>query len=429
MRAPKRLLALRGDDLLVERVRAGDPTAFEVLYERHVAGLLGFCRHMLGDSGEAEDAVQQTFAAAHADLLRSPREINLKPWLYTIARNRCVSVLRARRDHPDPEPEVSTDGLSEQVQQRADLREMVADINDLPQDQRAALVLSELGDLRQAEVAEVLGCEVSNVKGLVFRARAGLAERRDARAAPCEEIRAELASARRGGLRRGRLRHHLKACPGCAAYLEDVRRQRKMLAMVLPVVPSAGLKEAVLAATGLGGGGAAAGGAAAGGGLALFGSGSTAAKLAVAGALTAGVGVAGPPAVERVTQAGDDSPPAVKPAAVRPAFKPAVAAGPPAGTAAPARSRGASPPGRARRVRRRGAGTPAETAPGRSRAQTAPGQLKKNGSPGAARRVPARPAPQGSRPAAPPGQARRLVTPQRVTGKAGAPGQARAKSK
>ena len=266
MRAPKRLLALRGDDVLVERVRAGDPTAFEVLYERHVPGLLSFCRHMLGDAGEAEDAVQQAFAAAHADILRSPREINFKPWLYTIARNRCVSVLRVRRDEPDPDPEVSTEGLSEQVQQRADLREMVADINDLPQDQRAALVLSELGDLSQAEVAEVLGCGVSNVKGLVFRARAGLSERRDARAAPCEEIRAELASARRGGLRRGRLRHHLKACPGCAAYLEDVRRQRRMLAVVLPVIPSAGLKETVLAATGIGGGGAAAGGAAAGGG-------------------------------------------------------------------------------------------------------------------------------------------------------------------
>jgi len=428
VRAPKRLLALRSDDLLVERVRAGDPTAFEVLYERHVAALLAFCRHMLGDAGEAEDAVQQTFAAAHADLLRSPREIKLKPWLYTIARNRCVSVLRARRDQPDPDPEVSTEGLSEQVQQRADLREMVADINDLPQDQRAALVLSELGDLSQAEVAEVLGCEVSNVKGLVFRARAGLSERRDARAAPCEEIRAELASARRGGLRRGRLRHHLKACPGCAAYLEDVRRQRRMLAAVLPVIPSVGLKDAVLAATGIGGGGAAAGGAAAGGGLALFGSGSTAAKLAVAGALTAGVGVAGPPVVERVTEGKDDSPPAVAPAAERPAVKPGGTV-PPAGSAAPAKSRGADPPGRARRVRRHGAGTPAETAPGRSRSQTAPGQQKKNGSSGVGKMAPARPAPRRSRPATPPGQAQRLESPAPANGKADAPGQVRAKSK
>ena len=215
MRAPKRLLALRGDDLLVERVRAGDPSAFEVLYERHVAGLLGFCRHMLGDRRRGRGCRPADLRRrARATSSAAQREINLKPWLYTIARNRCVSVLRARRDQPDADPEVSTDGLSEQVQQRADLREMVADINDLPQDQRAALVLSELGDLSQAEVAEVLGCEVSNVKGLVFRARAGLSERRDAREAPCEEIRAELASARRGGLRRGRLRHHLKACPG-----------------------------------------------------------------------------------------------------------------------------------------------------------------------------------------------------------------------
>ncbi len=100
-RGPKRLLALRGDEHLVERLRRGDETAFEVIYERHVHGLLSFCRHMLGSREEAEDAVQQAFAAAHRDLLRDDREIRLKVWLYAIARNRCVSMLRARREQPE----------------------------------------------------------------------------------------------------------------------------------------------------------------------------------------------------------------------------------------------------------------------------------------------------------------------------------------
>jgi DNA-directed RNA polymerase specialized sigma24 family protein len=94
----KRLLALAPDERLVEQIRRGNERAFEVVYERYGSAILSFCRHMLGAQEEAEDAVQHTFAAAYHDLLRDEREIKLKPWLYTIARNRCLSVLRARRD-------------------------------------------------------------------------------------------------------------------------------------------------------------------------------------------------------------------------------------------------------------------------------------------------------------------------------------------
>ena len=300
-RTPKRLLALRGDDHLVARVRAGDEGAFEVAYERHAASILSFCRHMLSDAQEAEDAVQQVFLSAHRDLLRDEREIRLKPWLYAIARNRCLSILRARRERADGDPELLTAGLADEVQHRADLRELVADLHDLPEDQRAALVLTEIGDLSHAEVAEVLGRGTANVKGLVFRARSGLIERRDARDAPCEEIRVELANARHGALRRGRLRHHLTACPGCSAYLEDVRRQRRMMALVLPVVPSIGLKRSVLAGVMGGGGGSAAGGgglAATGLGAALPATGGLAAKVAVVGVLAGSAGVAGEAALD-----------------------------------------------------------------------------------------------------------------------------------
>ncbi len=300
-RTPKRLLALRGDEHLVARVRAGDEGAFEVAYERHAASILSFCRHMLSDAQEAEDAAQQTFISAHRDLLRDEREIRLKPWLYAIARNRCLSILRARRERADGDPEQLTAGLADEVQHRADLRELVADLHDLPEDQRAALVLTEIGDLSHAEVAAVLGREAANVKGLVFRARSGLIERRDARDAPCEGIRMELATARHGALRRGRLRHHLAACPGCTAYLADVRLQRRMMALILPVVPSIGLKRSVLAAVGVGGGGSAAGGgglAAAGLGAALPATGGLAAKVAVVGVLAGSAGVAGEAALD-----------------------------------------------------------------------------------------------------------------------------------
>jgi RNA polymerase sigma factor (sigma-70 family) len=303
----KRLLALAGDERLVDQIRRGNDLAFEVVFERHGTGILAFCRHMLGSREEAEDAVQHTFAAAFRDLQRSgDRELALKAWLYTIARNRCVSLLRARREQAAELQEVATDGLSEQVEQRAELRELLTDVGELPEDQRAALLLAEAAGLSHAEVADVLGCEVASVKGLVFRARSSLIERRSARETPCSEIREQLATLRGGALRRNELRHHLRRCPGCSAYRDEVRRQRKLLAAALPVAPSFGLKASVMGAAGITG---AAGGASAGG-LAL---GSAAiAKMALVGVLAGGTVVAGEVAVERVST--EDAPVQVAPA-------------------------------------------------------------------------------------------------------------------
>src|SRR4051794_17758537 len=119
----RRLLLARSDERLVEHVRGGNEAAFEVLYDRHGRAILSFCRHMLGTREEAEDAVQHTFLAAYNDLLASDRPIQLKAWLYTIARNRCLSMLRARREHSVEHVEASTAGLADQVQERQDLRD------------------------------------------------------------------------------------------------------------------------------------------------------------------------------------------------------------------------------------------------------------------------------------------------------------------
>jgi RNA polymerase sigma factor (sigma-70 family) len=285
----KRLLSLASDERLVEQIRRGNELAFEVAFERHGGGILGFCRHMLGSVEEAEDAVQHTFAAAFKDLQRDgERRIALKAWLYTIARNRCVSTLRARREQAEELRDLPTEGLSEQVQRRAELRELLADVRELPEDQRAALLLVEAAGLSHAEVGEVLGCEASAVKGIVFRARSGLIERRNARGTPCDEIREQLETLRGGALRRNELRHHLRHCPGCQAYRARVRDQRKMLAAALPVMPSVALKSSVLAAVGIGGGSAGAGGGLAGGGSAGGAVGGSAGSGAVGGGVAGG---------------------------------------------------------------------------------------------------------------------------------------------
>jgi RNA polymerase sigma factor (sigma-70 family) len=299
----RKLLAAFSDERLVAQLRHGNEVAFEVLYDRHHAGVLSYCRHMLGSRDEAEDALQQAFVSAHTDIVGSEKPIRFKAWIYTIARNRCLSMLRARREQPTEDIEVvSTAGLSDEVQQRADLKQLLADMQELPEDQRAALILSELGDLSHAEVAEVIGCEAPKVKSLVFQARSGLIERRQAHETPCEEIREQLATLRGGSLRRGPLRRHLKECDGCSAFRDEVRRQRQMVAAVLPVIPTLGLKESALAAVGMGAASTGGGVLVGGGTGAVVAAKAGAAKIAVIALATGGV-VGGGVAAQR---AADD---------------------------------------------------------------------------------------------------------------------------
>ena len=316
----KRLLRLAGDDRLVEQIRRGNEAAFEVAFERHSPAILSFCRHMLGSREEAEDAVQHAFTSAYNGLLRDERPITFKAWLFTIARNRCLSMLRARREQPTEERDLPTAGLEEQVERRAELRDLVVDLQGLPAEQRSALLLAEVGDLTHTEVAEILECEVHRVKALVFRARAGLIERRDARDTPCEEIRTQLANLRGGSLRRSELKHHLSSCEGCREFRAQIKRQRSMLALVLPVTPSLGFKASVLGAIGIGGGSAGGGAALGGLGAAVAGSGmgATVAKVAIVGALVGGGAVAG----DAVVGGSESAPASDAPAAGAPSDKP-----------------------------------------------------------------------------------------------------------
>jgi RNA polymerase sigma factor (sigma-70 family) len=278
------------DDRLVEAARRGEEAAFEAMYDRYHRRLLAFCRHMLGSREDSEDALQHTFAAAFREVGGSDGELKLKRLLYTIARNRCIDILRARREQPteDMEEQTSTAGLSDEVEQRAELRHLLSDLKELPDKQRAALLLFEVGDLAHAEIAQVLGCEAQQVKAYVFQARCALIQSREARETPCEEIRERVSTATKAELRKPLLKRHLRQCEGCRQFSEQVRRQRQMLAVLLPVAPSLGLKRGALAAAGVGSG---SGGG--GGGGALLASLGASAPLKALTAGLAALGVAG----------------------------------------------------------------------------------------------------------------------------------------
>ena len=145
------LLRLQGDERLVALIREGHDRAFEVLFNRYQSRLLAFCRHLVGSPQDAEDVLQEVFAAAHAAMLADNRPINARPWLYRIARNRCLNHLRKPTadgvDSMDVHPHENGASTLERVQRREELRAIVADVHELPETQRTALVLREIDDL------------------------------------------------------------------------------------------------------------------------------------------------------------------------------------------------------------------------------------------------------------------------------------------
>ena len=283
------LLKLQGDERLVALIREGHDHAFEVLFERYHSRLLAFCRHMLRSTEDAEDVLQEVFVKAHAAMLADDRHINVRPWLYRIARNRCLNHLR----RPVPEGQDSMDVMvgengvttADRVQKREDFRALVADVQDLPETQRTALLLRELDALSYEEIAETMDTTIPAVKSLLVRARMSLAEATHSRQLTCGEVRLELAEAAEG-LRKasGPVRHHVKRCEACGEFRGQLRSNTKTLAALAPIGPLALALKGLIAKFGWGGSsGAATGSATSGSGIA----GSTG---AVAGASGAGAG-------------------------------------------------------------------------------------------------------------------------------------------
>jgi RNA polymerase sigma factor (sigma-70 family) len=323
------LLKLQGDEKLIAMARSGNPGAFETIVDRYQGRLLGFCRQMLGSTEDAEDVLQEVFVNAYKAMLADEREINLRPWLYRIARNRCLNYLRKPKadaqESMDMVPEVDAASTAEKVHNREEFRQILSDVNKLPETQRAALLLREMDALSYEEIAAAMDTTVPSVKSLLVRARISLTEASQARLLTCGEVRIELSEAAEG-LRKASapVRRHVRECEECADFRSQLRSNEKALAALFPVGPLIAFKGFILAKLGFGGAGgagASAGGASAagagagamgvGGAAAAIGGGSAASGLsalggaigtkAVAGVVTAAVLTAGAVEVKQNT--------------------------------------------------------------------------------------------------------------------------------
>jgi len=291
------LLRLQSDERLIALTRRGHQGAFEALVQRYQPRLLAFCRHMLGSQEDAEDVLQEVFTAAYNAMLGDDRPINARPWLYRIARNRSLNHLRRQQPAGQDSMDVfERDGgisTADTVHKREEFRQIVADVGELPETQRTALLLREIDALSYDQIAEAMDTTVPSVKSLLVRARVSLAEAAEARLLTCAEVREELGQVAEGLTRTtAPVRRHLKVCDRCRTFRGELRKTTRALAAVYPLGPMIFLKKLWVAKVGVGGAGAA--GAAATGGAAgstgVAGVAMTAAGgITASGAVSAGV--------------------------------------------------------------------------------------------------------------------------------------------
>ncbi len=242
---------------LGKRAAGGDQRAFEAIFKRYHQELYRYCLAIVRDREDAEDALQATMAAALHSLPGDQREIPLRPWLYRVAHNESISLLRARKataDAEDADPvEAMTGSVASEVEGRDRLRQLVADMQTLPERQRSALVMRELSGLSYAEIAEMLASSEGAARQTVYEARTALFAFEEGRSMECDPVR-EAISSRDGRRLRGRkVRAHLRVCEGCKDF-EAVLAQRQTdlqaLCPPLPALAASGMLAGLLGGSG-----------------------------------------------------------------------------------------------------------------------------------------------------------------------------------
>ena len=248
LRAPARLLS---DDRLARSVAAGHGAAFEEIFRRYHQALYRFCLATAGNAQDAQDALQNTMVKVMRALPGEERQIKLKPWLYRIARNESVETVRKRRDNAelDAERMAATWEIAETAATRERLRDLFADLEQLPERQRAALVMRELGGLGFEEIGEAFETTPAVARQTLYEARQGLRQMQAGREMSCETVARALSDADGRVTRRRDVRAHLRSCADCRAFRHGISERAGEFAAIspLPLAVSAGLLHGLLA--------------------------------------------------------------------------------------------------------------------------------------------------------------------------------------
>jgi RNA polymerase sigma factor (sigma-70 family) len=282
---------LLSDDRLALRATKGDRRAFAAIYRRYHQSLYRYCLAIVGNPEDAQDALQNTMVKVLRALPGEERKIELKPWLYRIAHNESIELLRRRRDtrRLDPELAAPGSGLADVAVSRERLRRLISDLDELPERQRGTLVMRELAGFDFAEIGAALGTSPAVARQTLYEARLNLRQMDEGREMSCEAVSKALSDGDGRISRRRDLRAHLRTCAGCRRFREEIEGRERDLAALspLPALAAAGLLQGLLGGHGAGGGGWA--GALGGGAAKSFGA-SAALKGAATVAVVAAIG-------------------------------------------------------------------------------------------------------------------------------------------
>ena len=224
------------DERLVRRAVAGDERAFAAIFRRYNQDLYRYCLAIVGNPADAQDALQNTMVKALRSLPGERREINLKPWLYRVAHNESIDLLRLRRgEELDPETVAPGASLAETATVRQRLRGLIADLGRLPERQRGALVMRELSDLGFEQIGEALGTSAATARQIVYEARLGLRQMEAGREMRCETVTRAISDGDGRTLRRRDVRAHLRACSECRAFRAGIEQRHGDLAALRPM--------------------------------------------------------------------------------------------------------------------------------------------------------------------------------------------------
>jgi RNA polymerase sigma factor (sigma-70 family) len=257
LRLPRVDLRLAGDERLATMVANGSDAAFTALFERFQHQLYRYCRSLVGNDADAQDALQTTFTQVLVALREGRRTAPVRPWLYRIAHNEAVSLLRRRRPAEElPVEEMDCTGLSahEIMEQRARLATLVADLRALPERQRGALVMRELSGLSHEDIAVVLGISVGAAKQTVLEARRSLQKFTEGRTMDCEEVQRIVSDGDGRARRDRRVRAHLRDCEPCGSFTAAIEPRRAALRALSPALPIAAAPGLLARITGTGSG-------------------------------------------------------------------------------------------------------------------------------------------------------------------------------
>lgn len=181
-RAASGLAAAPSDESLMAGVRAGQAGLLAELFERHHRQVYGFLYRMTSNRELSEDLVQDVFLRILKYRDSYQPQTAFSPWMYGIARNALIDVIRKRRPEAswdDAMPEVASaeEPADERLRSQQEVAILQRALASLPADKREVLVLSRYQELRYEEIGRILGCEANAVKQRVFRAVKALGER------------------------------------------------------------------------------------------------------------------------------------------------------------------------------------------------------------------------------------------------------------